>query len=72
MSSLRAIVPGAAAAGGSLPQWNRNRRNQGLARKGAIPAATQSSIAVCADGGEWAAVGDAPFTCRTMPLNGDA
>ena len=41
------------AAGGGLPQWNCACRNCGLARCGAIPARTQSSVALSADGERW-------------------
>lgn len=56
---MRAIVLGS-AAGGGLPQWNCGCRNCALARAGDIPAATQSSIAVSADGRSWAVLNASP------------
>lgn len=59
--SLRAIVLGA-AAGGGLPQWNCACDNCRAARDPAsgIPAQTQSSIAVSADGEAWAVLNASP------------
>ena len=51
--TIRARILGA-AAGGGLPQWNCGCRNCALARSGAIPAQTQSSLAVSGDGLAWA------------------
>jgi len=56
---MRAIVLGS-AAGGGLPQWNCGCENCRLARAGAIPSATQSSLAVTADGREWALLNASP------------
>lgn len=56
---MRAIVLGA-AAGGGLPQWNCGCRNCELARAGEIPAASQSSLAVTADGRAWAILNASP------------
>ncbi len=56
---LRARILGA-AAGGGLPQWNCGCRNCGLARAGAIPSLTQSSLAVSADGWTWAILNASP------------
>lgn len=56
---LRALILGA-AAGGGLPQWNCGCANCNLARSGAIPAQTQSSIAVSANGSDWAIVNASP------------
>jgi pyrroloquinoline quinone biosynthesis protein B len=56
---MRAIVLGA-AAGGGLPQWNCGCENCRLARAGAIPAASQSSIAVSGDGRSWAILNASP------------
>ena len=56
---LRARVLGA-AAGGGLPQWNCGCRNCRLARRGAIPSLTQSSLAVSADGAHWALLNASP------------
>ncbi len=49
-----------AAAGGGLPQWNCGCRNCSDARKGLIPAMTQSSIAVSCDGEEWVLLNASP------------
>jgi pyrroloquinoline quinone biosynthesis protein B len=57
--SLRAIVLGA-AAGGGLPQWNCGCEGCRLAREGAIPEASQSSLAVSADGRSWALLNASP------------
>lgn len=57
--SFRAHILGA-AAGGGLPQWNCGCENCNLARKGAIPSQTQSSIAVSADGSSWAVLNASP------------
>jgi len=57
--SLRAYILGA-AAGGGLPQWNCGCENCNLARAGAIPAQTQSSIAVSADGVDWSIINASP------------
>lgn len=56
---MRAIVLGA-AAGGGLPQWNCGCLNCGLARAGEIPSASQSSLAVSADGVDWAILNASP------------
>jgi pyrroloquinoline quinone biosynthesis protein B len=56
---LRARVLGA-AAGGGLPQWNCGCRNCDLARAGAIPSLTQSSLAVSGDGETWALLNASP------------
>ena len=50
--TFRARILGA-AAGGGLPQWNCGCENCNLARAGTIPAQTQSSIAISADGTDW-------------------
>jgi pyrroloquinoline quinone biosynthesis protein B len=57
--TLRVTILGA-AAGGGLPQWNCGCENCDLARAGEIPAQTQSSIAVSADGASWAVVNASP------------
>lgn len=59
MAHIRALVLGA-AAGGGLPQWNCGCKNCCAARDGVIPAASQSSIAVSANGGEWAILNASP------------
>lgn len=56
---MRIIVLGA-AAGGGLPQWNCGCGNCNAARAGRIPAMTQSSIAVSADGVDWAILNASP------------
>ncbi len=48
------------AAGGGLPQWNCACDNCRAARRGEIPARTQSSIAVSADGERWLLVNASP------------
>ncbi|OIQ28870.1 MAG: pyrroloquinoline quinone biosynthesis protein PqqB [Alphaproteobacteria bacterium MedPE-SWcel] len=57
--TIRAYILGA-AAGGGLPQWNCGCQNCNLARKGRIPAQTQSSLAVSADGDHWAVLNASP------------
>ena len=49
-----------AAAGGGLPQWNCGCRNCVDARQGLIPAMSQSSVAVSADGNEWLLLNASP------------
>ncbi|WP_374303150.1 pyrroloquinoline quinone biosynthesis protein PqqB [Paracoccus sp. (in: a-proteobacteria)] len=56
---MRIIVLGA-AAGGGLPQWNCGCDNCNAARAGRIPAMTQSSVAVSADGQAWAILNASP------------
>lgn len=56
---IRAQVLGA-AAGGGLPQWNCGCENCNLARSGEIPAQTQSSLAVTANGTDWAVLNASP------------
>lgn len=57
--TFRARILGA-AAGGGLPQWNCGCDNCNLARSGDIPAQTQSSLAVTADGKSWAILNASP------------
>ncbi|ETX28675.1 pyrroloquinoline quinone biosynthesis protein PqqB [Roseivivax isoporae] len=57
--AFRARILGA-AAGGGLPQWNCGCDNCRLARQGAIPAQTQSSLAVTANGRDWAILNASP------------
>lgn len=57
--AFRAQILGA-AAGGGLPQWNCGCDNCNLARCGAIPSQTQSSLAVTADGESWAVLNASP------------
>ncbi|MBO9456077.1 pyrroloquinoline quinone biosynthesis protein PqqB [Paracoccus sp. R12_1] len=56
---MHIIILGA-AAGGGLPQWNCGCRNCDAARAGRIPSLTQSSIAVSADGRDWAILNASP------------
>ena len=56
---FRARILGA-AAGGGLPQWNCGCENCQLARAGEIPSQTQSSLAVSADGSNWAILNASP------------
>ena len=57
--ALRARILGA-AAGGGLPQWNCGCENCSLARAGAIPSQTQSSLACTADGRNWVILNASP------------
>lgn len=57
--TFRAHILGA-AAGGGLPQWNCGCDNCNLARNGEIPAQSQSSVAVTADGENWAILNASP------------
>jgi pyrroloquinoline quinone biosynthesis protein B len=57
--ALRARILGA-AAGGGLPQWNCGCENCTLARTGAIPSRTQSSLACTADGRNWVILNASP------------
>ncbi len=65
MAGLEIIVLGA-AAGGGLPQWNCGCANCDAARAGRIPPMTQSSLAVSADGRDWAIVNASPDIGRQM------
>ena len=56
---LRILILGS-AAGGGLPQWNCGCPNCRKARQGQIPARTQSSIAVSANGEDWALINASP------------
>jgi pyrroloquinoline quinone biosynthesis protein B len=56
---VRAIVLGS-GAGGGVPQWNCACRGCDAARRGVIPARTQDSIAVSADGERWLLVNASP------------
>ncbi len=56
---LRTVILGA-AAGGGLPQWNCGCRNCVAAREGTVPAQTQSSIAVSANGHDWTILNASP------------
>ncbi|MCR8826355.1 pyrroloquinoline quinone biosynthesis protein PqqB [Pseudosulfitobacter koreensis] len=57
--TLRALVLGA-AAGGGLPQWNCGCENCNLAREGAIPPQSQSSLAFSTSGAQWAILNASP------------
>jgi pyrroloquinoline quinone biosynthesis protein B len=57
--TLRVRILGA-AAGGGLPQWNCGCPNCQLARNGEIPSQTQSSLAVSANGKDWAILNASP------------
>ena len=57
--TFRAHILGA-AAGGGLPQWNCGCPNCARARKGEIPPQTQSSLAVTANGSDWAILNASP------------
>lgn len=57
--TFRAHILGA-AAGGGLPQWNCGCENCNLARAGAIPSQTQSSIAFSANDYDWAILNASP------------
>lgn len=63
--ALRLIVLGA-AAGGGLPQWNCGCANCAAARAGRIPAMTQSSVAVSADGERWLLLNASPDVRQQM------
>lgn len=65
MAGLEIIVLGA-AAGGGLPQWNCGCANCDAARAGRLPAMTQSSLAISADGRSWAVVNASPDIGRQM------
>ncbi|SIO29047.1 pyrroloquinoline quinone biosynthesis protein B [Rhodovulum sp. ES.010] len=56
---FRAHILGA-AAGGGLPQWNCGCAQCDMARAGTIPAQTQSSLAVTANGRDWAILNASP------------
>lgn len=56
---MKIIILGA-AAGGGLPQWNCGCDNCDAARTGRIPSLTQSSVAVSADGRDWAILNASP------------
>ncbi|QHQ34326.1 pyrroloquinoline quinone biosynthesis protein PqqB [Algicella marina] len=57
--NFRARILGA-AAGGGLPQWNCGCANCNAARRGEIPAQSQSSLAVSANGTDWAILNASP------------
>ncbi|MFD0857485.1 pyrroloquinoline quinone biosynthesis protein PqqB [Roseovarius aquimarinus] len=57
--TARAHILGA-AAGGGLPQWNCGCENCTRARTGKIPHQSQSSLAVTANGSDWAILNASP------------
>ncbi len=57
--TFRALILGA-AAGGGLPQWNCGCENCRRARSGEIPSQTQSSLAITANGRDWAVLNASP------------
>lgn len=59
MSELKILILGS-AAGGGLPQWNCGCPNCIKARAGKIPSRSQSSIAVSANGTDWAIINASP------------
>lgn len=59
MSDLKILILGS-AAGGGLPQWNCGCPNCVKARAGEIPSRSQSSIAVSANGADWAIINASP------------
>lgn len=59
MSELKILILGS-AAGGGLPQWNCGCPNCVKARAGEIPSRSQSSIAVSANGTDWAIINASP------------
>jgi pyrroloquinoline quinone biosynthesis protein B len=63
--TFRARILGA-AAGGGLPQWNCGCDNCNLARQGKIPAQSQSSLAVSANGVDWAILNASPDIRQQM------
>lgn len=65
MTALRAVILGA-AAGGGLPQWNCGCTNCAAARRGEIPAQSQSSVAISADGDGWAILNASPDIGRQL------
>ncbi|MEL6196954.1 MAG: pyrroloquinoline quinone biosynthesis protein PqqB [Pseudomonadota bacterium] len=65
--SLTVTILGA-AAGGGLPQWNCGCSQCDDARAGLIPSATQSSVAVSADGAAWAIINASPDIRRQIEL----
>ena len=58
-----------AAAGGGLPQWNCGCVNCSAARAGVIPASTQSSVAVSANGQDWVILNASPDIRQQMHAN---
>ena len=56
---LQILILGS-AAGGGLPQWNCGCVNCNKARAGEIPSRSQSSIAVSANGTDWAIINASP------------
>ncbi|MEM0924037.1 MAG: pyrroloquinoline quinone biosynthesis protein PqqB [Pseudomonadota bacterium] len=65
---MRVIVLGA-SAGGGLPQWNCGCPNCQAAREGRIPARTQSSLAISANGRDWAVLNASPDIRAQLAAN---
>jgi pyrroloquinoline quinone biosynthesis protein B len=65
--TFRARILGA-AAGGGLPQWNCGCVNCNLARSGAIPCLTQSSLALSGGDGSWAILNASPDIREQLTL----
>lgn len=65
---MRFLVLGA-SAGGGLPQWNCGCQNCNDARSGVIPPSGQSSLAVSANGAEWAILNASPDIRQQMQDN---
>ncbi len=64
---MKFLVLGA-AAGGGLPQWNCGCANCNDARRGVIPASSQSSLAVSANAGDWAVLNTSPDIRTQMQM----
>ncbi len=71
-SSLRALILGA-AAGGGLPQWNCGCDNCRQARleTSAVRPQTQSSLAVSANGSDWAILNTSPDIRQQLAAHAD-
>lgn len=59
-----------AAAGGGLPQWNCGCQNCADARSGKIPALSQSSVAVSANGRDWLLLNASPDIREQLRFSG--
>lgn len=64
---MRFLILGA-AAGGGLPQWNCGCRNCADARAGRLASASQSSLAVSADGSAWSVLNASPDIRQQLAL----
>lgn len=69
-AALRALVLGA-SAGGGFPQWNCNCHNCAAVRRGepGFLARTQSSLAVSANGVDWAVINASPDINKQIQSN---